>query len=358
MHKISDIIRTKRLIEEVIEKLDLSLENMSVLTEAASGNFIVTPLIAAIAGADKVYVTSKDSEYGNIDQIKEYLYDLIEEFNIDKEKIIYVEEAKEIVKYVNIVTNLRGVRPINRELIQRLPYDAAIPLMWESWEARSQDIDYKVCLESNIPILGTKETDNRLRIFRYVGMTAIKLLFERNIEVFKSNILIISSGEYLKEISFVCESNGANIMKYNPFEEHVDKLELKMFLKKCDAIIVAEQTHKDFLITNTRKHINIDWIMESKPIIIHIAGKIDCELLKKYNLEKYPKKEIENGHMLVTTDYVGVRPVIELHTAGLKVGQLLVNGMRYYKDVYMAKQYALQNDIAMEFELEFDKEET
>jgi hypothetical protein len=45
--------------------------------------------------------------------------------------------------------------------------------------------------------------------------------------------------------------------------------------------------------------------------------------------------------MTVTTYFVGPRPVIDLHAAGLRVGQALVEGMARAGDAAKAEQYAL-----------------
>jgi len=40
-------------------------------------------------------------------------------------------------------------------------------------------------------------------------------------------------------------------------------------------------------------------------------------------LRCYPDRFALPGHMSVTTDYIGPKPLIDLHAAGLKVGQEL-----------------------------------
>lgn len=349
MKKIDNNKRVRRIIFDSISRLSLDLKGMSVLTEAGSGAFIVTPLIAALAGAEKVYVISKDSAYGRKEEIYEYLNEIASEWDIDSKTICRVSDPLQIANRVNIVTNLGFVRPIKRDLISRLPYDSAIPLMWETWEARDEDIDFESCKEYNIPVLGTNERDERLCIFRYVGLMALKLLMEQNIEIYRSNILVVSSGEYLKEIEKVLTGNGAELFIYNPFVPPANETDFKKFVQNCDAIVIAEQKYKEPLISET-EHINIGWLDGNDVKIIHIAGVLDYMLMESRGFSKYPDKKVGSGYMTVTTDYVGVRPVIELHSAGLKVGQALVEGMRIYKDPRKAKEYALRISPAMDFE--------
>jgi hypothetical protein len=59
------------LIEKLarqVRALELDLRGKTVLTEAASGAYIVTPILAAIAGA-KVFAFSKTTRYGKVEEI-------------------------------------------------------------------------------------------------------------------------------------------------------------------------------------------------------------------------------------------------------------------------------------------------
>lgn len=51
-----------KLVKQV-QSLNLNLKGKTVLTEAASGAYVVTPLIAAIAGA-KVFAYSRTTGFG------------------------------------------------------------------------------------------------------------------------------------------------------------------------------------------------------------------------------------------------------------------------------------------------------
>lgn len=350
MKRINNFHRANKLIDKSIEQLKLDLTDMTVLTEAASGNFIVTPVIALKAGAKKVYVVTRDSSYGKKTEVMEYLKDFVDAIGENFSKIICVNDKNSVAQQVNIVTNSGFVRPIDAGFINGLPQDAAIPLMFESWEYREEDIDIQACKNNNIPVLGTDESVFELRIFKYVAMSVVKLLLEADIEVFKSNILLISSGGYLQETKQLLQDNGANVLVYDSFQPNIDKQVLKEYISFCDAIVVAEQANEETLIGMDGKHINVEWLADSRPIVIHVAGVIDYEQLDKNSIYKYPDKKVGYGYMTVTTDYVGIRPVIELNAGGLKVGQALVEGMREFQDVDTAKQYALSNSPAMRFD--------
>ena len=349
MKKIRNYKRAAQLMEDIIDKLHLNLSGMTVLTEVASGNFVVTPMIALKAGADQVYVVCRDSNYGKIDEILEYMREFAEHIGLDLSRITYVEDKKTIAHQVNIVTNLGFVRPIDREFIERLPYDSAIPLMFESWEFRESDMDIHACKMHHIPVLGTDESVQALQIFRYVAMCILKLLFEADIEIFKSKILLLSSGGYLEEARDLLQKNGVELLVYDTLHPNVNRETLREFVSKCDAIVVAEQENDEVLIDSDGKHIDAEWLLDSNPVLIHIAGCMNYAILDQYGIRKHPDKRVDYGYMTVTTDYVGIRPVIELHAGGLKVGQALVDGLRKYHDYDKAVRYALGNSPAMEF---------
>ena len=348
MNKIKNPYRVKKTILQMIDSLSLDLSNMTVLTEAGSGAFIVTPIIAVMAGASKVFVIIKDSIYGSKTDIIEYLNNLINLLEIKNNTIEIVDDVFSIADKVNIVTNLGFVRPIKENLISKLPKDSAISLMYETWEVRNSDIDFEACNKYSIPFLGTRETDNRLKIFYYVGLLALKLLFEAEIEVFESNILIVSSGQFLSNITNLLRKNYANVFIYNPLK-HGNNNKLNDILQIADAIVIAEQVCTDILISDTSKHINTDNLSNCKAEIIHISGLLDYDFLDNLNLNIHPEKKVNYGYMTVTTDYVGITPVIKLHSAGLKVGQALIDGLRKFNDIGKAKKYALSNSPAMDF---------
>jgi hypothetical protein len=54
--------------------------------------------------------------------------------------------------------------------------------------------------------------------------------------------------------------------------------------------------------------------------LIHIAGTVNDQELACAGVVKQPQRQVASGYMAVATDYLGPRPVIDLHTAGLKVG--------------------------------------
>ncbi len=350
MKKLNDYIRVERLIKNAINSFDLNLKGMNVLTEAASGNFVVTPLIAALAGAENVFAIAKNSRYGSVEEIKEYINLWVEKLNIDKNIITITDESPSIyAKNSNIVTNLGTIRPINKDFIDNLPYDSAISLMWETWEFRESELDLEYCKKNNIPVLGTSETYPNLDIFRYVSLLAIKLLFEVNIEISRTNILLIGSSPFGMETKSILQINGANVFYLDPLGcWKPNDNRIKEFLLNCDAIVVVEN-HSDISLLGGSTGIPLEWIENKGIKIVHICGNMDYEGINKLEIIKNPPQQIQKGFMTLTTDYLGPKPVIDLHSAGLKVGESLVKGMRLFNNREKSIEYALNNSPSMDF---------
>ena len=350
MRRIENFHRAKRLIKSAIADLSLDLRGISVLTEAASGAFATTPLIAALSGADRVVAVAKDSPYGKASEVREYIEACGQSLGVGERIQVTDLPPFEHAHSVQLVTNLGFVRPIDARVIDRLPDDAAISLMWETWEFRPADLDLAACRNRGVPILGTWESHPRLQIFRYVGLLALKLLLEANIEVFRSRILLIGSGPFGLETKHVMQSNGASLIHLDPSRNwNSDDADLKRHLRDIDAVVLVEHRAR-FSLLGGETGLPLDWLKGNGAAIIHLCGNIEEKELEACGLQKMPSRKVEPGFMTIATDYLGPRPVIDLHTAGLKVGEALVRGRRLFQDPDQAIQYALSNSPAMDFE--------
>src|ERR1700712_5727155 len=96
------------LIDKLLRRVDalqLNLKGKTVLTEAASGAYIVTPVLAAIAGA-KVYAFYKTTRYGTVAEIfasTKALADTFKKYSLDIHLIDTVSPG--IVAEADMITN-------------------------------------------------------------------------------------------------------------------------------------------------------------------------------------------------------------------------------------------------------------
>lgn len=348
----SYVLRMKKVIDNAIKSLELELSNLTVFTEAASGNYVVSPLIAAIAGAKQVIAITRDSRFGTAKEVEKFTLDLAKNFGVANKINIIFEKEKESIYQADIVTNLGFVRPIDETFINFMKSTAVIPLMWETWEFRDSDIDIYKCRQKGIIVLGTNERLEKLEIFRYVGVLALKLLLEVSIEVYKSRILLISSTHFAENIFNVLEANDAEVLLVDISNTEKLKInDINEFIKNCDAIVIAEQTSEK-LIIGQDGIIDLDYILQENPSvrIVHISGNIDSCKIKENNICIIPEVIAPPKYMSLSTDYVGIKPIVYLHTAGLKVGETMarcrLKGMNEKETI----SYCIKNSPAMDFE--------
>jgi hypothetical protein len=335
MERLQRLIMQNKIINS-IKKFNLSLENKNILTEAASGNYVVTSIIAALAGAN-VTAIAKHSKYASIEKVKNQTYKLAKKFNIEH-KINIIESIDSVnLSNFDIVTNTGFVRPIDKKMIDKLSSKCVIPLMWEPWEFRSDDLNLNYCIKKDIKVYGTNESDDRLKTMSYIGYIVLHFLLDEKRTPFSSNILLLGNENFTTPIINILENNK---YKYKYITDYNQDIELSNY----NVIVIAE--HSDnVLLVGDNGFIKSAQLSADK-LIIHICGNVDFSNIKCNFIPENPSKF---GYMSFTTDYIDSQAVIDLHTAGLKVaeGMLYCNMQNYKKEEY--KNHMEQNYNALAF---------
>ena len=343
--------RARRLIDEAIKKFNLNLNGLVVLTEAASGNYIFTPLIAAVAGAKKVHAITKDSRYASTEQVIRNTLLLADYWGIRERLKIHTALTSNSIGMADIVTNLGFVRPINKGFISHMKKTAVIPLMFETWEYRRKDIDATECRQKGIAVLGTNERVPELDIFGYIGQLAMKLAFELDIEVNKSTVIVVGGGDFGENTANTFVNAGAQVVRFKMTEGDTPSNEKgKRGLGGCDLMVFVEH-ESNVLILGENGRLSIDDLLSINPgiAIVHIAGRVDHKAIKEARIPCCPAQLASPGQMSVGLDYLGPKPVIDLHTAGLKVGELMARPRLRGLSREKAEREALQHQLCQDF---------
>ena len=328
----------KKIINS-IDKFNLNLKYKNVLTEAATGNYVVTPIIAALSGA-KVFAFTKNTRFGTVEKVKDQTYQLASQLNVI-DKIMIVDNLDKInLNEMDILTNTGFLRPINEELINKLSEKCVIPLMWEPWEWRKDELDIEACYKKGIKVYGTNESDPRLKTMDYIGYIALYFLLVQKLSPYSAKILILGCEKFANPISKILKQNNYN------YQIITDYKKTQFEISKYNAIIIAENTNDIKLIGNNNCSIKSDEISEDTTVI-HIAGNVDFSNGK---FIKVPEKPAPFGYMSFTTDFIDSQAVIDLHTAGFKVAEgmlksneMNLNGLEY-KDFMESNYPALAFD--------------
>ena len=158
-----DLRRLIRLMSAAIDRCGLDLSGLKVLTEAANGAYVVTPVLAAMAGAD-VFALANGTAYGSSADIQKLTAELAGLGKVnDRLRLVY-EKSPMLVGAADIVTNSGQVRPIDAQMVARMKPHSVVPLMYESWEYRSSDVDLEACRAATSQ---APELMSGIRMWRY-----------------------------------------------------------------------------------------------------------------------------------------------------------------------------------------------
>jgi len=341
---LNNSVRCLRLIREAKRVFHLDLSGRTVLTEAATGYYALTPMIAALAGADQVYALTRNSSYGSMQQARDLTLFLAQEWGVaDRVEVLFSREDQRI-GLADIITNLGFVRPIDASFLKKLKSTAVISLMFETWEYRSEDLDLNECRILQIPVLGTNEHHPDLRLFEYIGLIVLKLLFEIENEIFRSNIAVIGSGEFGEHVARSLSLVGAQTALIAPtMKDGLKTAKARQIIQKTDVLVVVEHMSRNVLI-GKHGEITVDELSSLNPglEIIHVCGGVDGEDLKAGGFRIHPNRIAPPGFMSVATDYLGPRPLVELHTAGLKIGEEMARARTHGLSGEAAEHFVLQ----------------
>lgn len=306
--------RLVSLMQQAVKRCELQLDNLIIFTEAATGAYAVTPIIAAIAGAKKVFAIARSSRYGTLEEVKAQTLELAELAGVSDQIQFITEKTKDIVAQADIITNSGHVRPINAEMIAWMKPTAVIGLMYEAWEFRSEDVDFTSCHQRGIQVAGVNERHPSVDVFSFLGIMAVKLLLDAGVAVYTSNILLLCDNPFSSFIERGLLNAGANV-------DTVDSIAAAPINKTYDAILVALQPRPDPVLSF--KDATIIAKYWPGALVAQYWGDIERSAFSAHNIPVCPEVEPKPGHMAILPSAVGPEPIIRLQTGGLKAAEAI-----------------------------------
>jgi hypothetical protein len=301
----------------VEERLQLDLDGMKVITEAATGPFAVTAAIAAMAGA-VVEAIAADSVFGSSAEAAEATMAVSNTCMVaDRVKIVSRETAD--FSRADVVTNLGFVRPLDRKLVEQLPTGAVIPIMYELEELRPAEMDVDACRQRGIRIVGTNERHPAVDVLRYCGLLAVKMLFELGLEVVRSKVIVVGADLFSSEIGESLAALGAEVTAISRWEE--------LTLESAGAVDVLFFSDYGGELRDVRQYELLPLDRWAGATLIQFTGGLDCAPFVEAGWLVVPERRIAPFRMWRTLADLGPRPVIELHAGGLKAAELILRGI-------------------------------
>ena len=310
-----------KTINETKNLLKLDLSNKIVLTEIGTGPFSFVGLVAAMSNSPKVILWTRDSRYGmgqnNINLFKSY----ISKLNIDTEFIFRLNQRPiSDIFESDIITNLGFIRPIDESFLSNMNDKAVISYMAEAWEFRESDVNLALCQEKDIKIAGVWENHPDLQIFDKCGLLAHRMLESIDFNLDNKSVAIISDDKFGIVINSHFKSNSN--AKINLIStDNTSSLNIEDF----DLVFIADYLSQKKMIGEGGK-LKIN--KYSNTLIVHLAGIVDEHYATNPLYNIFPRVEGDHHKMTYNLGYLGNEVVIKLHSAGLKVGELLHNNIK------------------------------
>lgn len=300
-----------------IDRCQLDLNGLTVLTEAANGPYVVTPVLAALAGAD-VQALAASTSYATAAELAAVTRELAGLAHVsDRIEIVAGRDAADIGA-ADIVTNSGQVRPIDAAMIAGLKPGCVIPLMYESWEYRASDLDLEACGKHGVLVAGTNEQHPAVDVFSYLGQLAIKQLHDAGIAVRGTRITLLCDNSFGPYIERELRHNEATVTS-------VTALTAEVLAPYCDAVIVAMLPGDEFVLTAAEAKLIAATVPDT--VVVQYWGDVDRAALAEDRLEVWPPAAPKSGHMGVLPSAVGPEAVVRLQSGGLKVGEVLARGL-------------------------------
>ena len=310
--------RLAALIQVAVERCQLDLTGKVVLTEAACGAYVVTPILAACAGAKRVYATTKSTAHGTIDEVVAQTLAVAQLAGVRDRIEIVTGRSPGIVAQADIITNSGHVRPIDREMIGWMKPSAVVSLMYEAWEFRKGDVDLDACRERRIRVGATDERHPDVDVFSFLGPMAVKLLLDAHVAVYRSSVLLLCDNPFAGFLTRGLKRAGATV-------DVAESVATAPRQKRYDAIVVALHPREVPVVSAADAHlISSNW---PGAVVGQFWGDIDRVALDGLNVPLWPEKGPGAGHMGILPSAIGPEPVIRLQAGGLKVGELLGSDM-------------------------------
>ena len=306
--------RLAALMHTAIERCQLNLSERVVLTEAATAAYVVTPVLAAMAGANHVYALARPSRYGTVEEVKAQTFELADLVSVRDRIEVITQKSQQVVSQADVVTNSGHVRPINASMIAWMKPTAVIPLMYEAWEFRADDVDLLSCHRKGIRVGGTNERHPAVDVFSFLGVMAIKLLVDAGIAVYASRILLLCDNSFGPFIERSLVSVGASVETFQDLAMAVPE-------KTYDAIVVAMQPQINPILSSPAAQM----IAQHWPgaVVAQFWGDLDRSALSASGVPFWPLAGPLPGHMGILPSGVGPEPIVRLQSGGLKVAEVL-----------------------------------
>lgn len=304
--------RLGALMSRALTETLLDLSELTVLTEAATGAYAVTAVLAAMAGARHVYAFTRTTRHGTSAEAREQTLKLADSVGVANRIDVLEQITPDILHQTDIVTNSGHLRPLTAALIDELPTEAVIALMFEAWEFRPKDLDMQACLQRGIPIVGVNERHPSVDVFSFLGPLCVKQLHDCGLSVYKNRIAVLCDNEFIGSLRSGLASSGASVEVFDDVQA--------VYRDQWDAIIVALRPAAEPRI-DSPEAAHLAACAPAGAIVVQFWGDMDRTALSANGLGVWPTAPPGLGHMGILLSEIGPEPIVRLQAGGLRAAE-------------------------------------
>lgn len=297
-----------------IEILGLDLSGLEVVTEAATGAYASTAVIAAMAGARQVHAIGRDTaRHGSYEDAHAATLGLAARAGVADRITVSRELTREMLASCSILTNSGHLRPITRRIVEDLPPEAVIALMFEAWEFRATDLDLAACRECGIKVAAVHERHADVGVFPFLGPLAVRLLMDADRSISGCRIALLCDNPFASFIRTGLTEAGAEVSTF----ECVTAVPAGAW----DIVFVA-------LDPNRRDPLGeaaLARLAEAAPqaLLAQFWGDIDRAAAPRYFSDIWPPLPPAKGHMAILLTALGPEPIVRLQAGGLRAAEIV-----------------------------------
>lgn len=295
-----------------IEILELDLSKRQVMTEAATGAYAATAVVAAMAGAEVQACARDSARHGSAREAIEATRTLARLAGVESRISFSIGMPASALGDCDILTNSGRLRPITRDVIGRLRPDAVIALMFEAWEFRGTDLDLAACRERGIRIAAVNERHPDVAVFPFLGPLCVRLLGDADMSPDGKRVAVLCDNPFAAFLIAGLRDAGATAECF----ETVDRLPDDAW----DAVVLSLLPRDQPL-----GRAALETIAERAPgaLLAQFWGDIDRLAAHQLGLCTWPPTEPGRGHMGILLNRLGPEPIIRLQAGSLKAAEIV-----------------------------------
>ncbi|QDA35809.1 hypothetical protein E4191_16745 (plasmid) [Paracoccus liaowanqingii] len=297
-----------------IDALDLDLQGMTVLTEAATGAYACTAPIAAMAGARVVSIARNTRSHGTAANAIRATRHLAAAAGVADRIIFRRELPSEFLSTCDILTNSGHLRPITASIIDQLPKTAVIALMFEAWEFRHRDLDLAACRRRGIRIAAVNERHPDVGVFPFLGPLCVRLVAQGGVNPRGARIALLCDNPFASFIQDGLQQAGALVECFQNARSITSR--------PWAAVVVALDPTKSPMLDR----VDLLMLRAAAPdaLLAQFWGDIDRAAAADFWPGTLcPQAAPAPGHMAILLSALGHEPIVRLQAGGLKAAELV-----------------------------------